>query len=145
VTVEAAGIKPFQILMATMDAVESENYTKAASLLNSLPEKLERLGVVLDRVWENCDPAVFYHVLRPFLAGGKGMEDVGLPNGVFFDLGEEGQGKWLKVAGGSAAQSSLFAFFDVALGVKHLKTTKVDTKAALSEVRPMSFDNLITT
>lgn len=132
-TVEAAGMQPFRIIMATMDAVERGDSTKAGDLLRALPETLERLGVTLDRVWEKCDPGVFYHVLRPFLQGGKGMENVGLPNGVHFDTGD-GRGEWLKIAGGSAAQSSLFAFFDVALGVQHFKAGKVDTQSALNEV-----------
>lgn len=57
---------------------------------------------------------MFYHQIRPFLGGWKGS-DV-LPEGMFYE------GVWLdrkECSGGSAAQSSIIAAIDVALGVKH--------------------------
>jgi hypothetical protein len=56
------------------------------------------------------DAQMFFHELRPFLSGGeKGM--------VF----QKSDGSVVKVkwVGGSAAQSSLFQFLDLVLGVEH--------------------------
>jgi len=68
---------------------------------------------------EKCDPQVFYHRIRPYLAGSKGMENVGLPRGVFYDEGD-GKGQWRALRGGSNGQSSLIQFWDLVLGVEHV-------------------------
>ncbi|KAH6612273.1 hypothetical protein B0J18DRAFT_405203 [Chaetomium sp. MPI-SDFR-AT-0129] len=101
------------------------------------------LGGLLERMYERCRPGVYYHLIRPFLAGSSGMEGAGLPRGVFYDEGasvccddgnsKEGQGieegvdggctgrkgQWRKYRGGSNGQSSLVQFLDAALGVEH--------------------------
>lgn len=69
-------------------------------------------------MYERCDPMVFYHEIRPFLAGRKNMEAAGLPRGVFYDEGN-GKGEWKQLRGESNGQSSLIQFFDVVLGVEH--------------------------
>lgn len=68
---------------------------------------------------------VFYHQLRPLLAGSKNMATVGLPNGVFYDVGD-GQGEWRQYSGGSNAQSSLIQLFDIALGIQHVASGEVE-------------------
>jgi indoleamine 2,3-dioxygenase len=67
---------------------------------------------------ERCNPQVFYHTIRPFLAGSMNMEAAGLPNGVFYDEGN-GKGCWRKYRGGSNGQSSLLQFCDAVLSVNH--------------------------
>ena len=95
-------------------------------------------------MYEGCEPMVFYHQIRPFLAGSKGMSAVGLERGVFYDLGPAGEGngeeggegveeeeveevrgqkrkgKWMAYRGGSNGQSSLIQFWDLVLGVEHV-------------------------
>ncbi|KAL2255388.1 hypothetical protein VTK26DRAFT_3467 [Humicola hyalothermophila] len=72
---------------------------------------------------ERCRPAVFYHRIRPFLAGSKNMAAAGLPRGVFYDVGRAGEGGggggWRQLRGGSNGQSSLIQFLDLVLGVEH--------------------------
>jgi Indoleamine 2,3-dioxygenase len=70
---------------------------------------------------------VFYHQIRPLLAGSKNMAAAGLPNGVFYELGE-GQGEWRQYSGGSNAQSSLVQLFDIALGIQHTASGEVESK-----------------
>ncbi|KAK4139644.1 Indoleamine 2,3-dioxygenase [Dichotomopilus funicola] len=83
------------------------------------------LGGLLERMYERCRPGVYYHLIRPFLAGSSGMEGAGLPKGVFYDEGASGErcqgrkGQWRKYRGGSNGQSSLVQFLDAALGVEH--------------------------
>lgn len=87
--------------------------------LQSLAESIDALGSVLMRMEEMCDPHVFYFRIRPYLAGWKGMADVGLDkNGVIY--GNEPKPR--SYAGGSNAQSSLIQFLDVLLSVKHHST-----------------------
>jgi indoleamine 2,3-dioxygenase len=64
-----------------------------------------------------CSPDFFYFTLRPYLEGTGDLESVGLPDGILYEttIG----GVLQKYRGPSNAQSSLFAFIDIALGVKH--------------------------
>ncbi len=89
--------------------------------LHTFAEGLDELGTLLQRMYENCDPHVFYHRVRPFLAGSKNMADAGLPHGVIYEDGT-GQETYRQYGGGSNAQSSLIQFFDIVLGVEHRPT-----------------------
>lgn len=107
-----------------LDAIAAarENDTLAVTAaLQSFAERLETLGSLLTRMYDNCDPHVFYHRIRPFLAGSKNMGDAGLPNGVKFEDGT-GTQDFVQLAGGSNAQSSILQFFDIVLGVEHRPT-----------------------
>lgn len=87
--------------------------------LQNLAESIDHLGSVLMKMEEMCDPHVFFFRIRPYLAGWKGMADVGLDkDGVFY--GNETKPR--SYAGGSNAQSSLIQFLDVLLSVKHYTT-----------------------
>ena len=90
----------------------------ATCALREVMACIERLGGLLDRMDERCRPGVFYHRIRPFLAGSKNMAAAGLPRGVFYDEGDE-RGEWRQLRGGSNGQSSLVQFLDIALGVEH--------------------------
>lgn len=79
---------------------------------------IHTLGGLLDQMDLHCDPQVFYHRIRPFLAGSKNMAAAGLPRGVFYDEGD-GRGAWRQLRGGSNGQSSLVQFLDLVLGVEH--------------------------
>ncbi|KAK3948187.1 Indoleamine 2,3-dioxygenase [Pseudoneurospora amorphoporcata] len=118
--------------LGSSDPDWKDTTTKA---LRELVKCVEAVGELLERMYEGCEPMVFYHQIRPFLAGSKGMGGVGLPRGVFYDLGaamgeghvgeEEVQGqrrkgKWMAYRGGSNGQSSLIQFWDLVLGVEHV-------------------------
>jgi indoleamine 2,3-dioxygenase len=79
-------------------------------------------------MYEKCSPPIFYHQIRPFLAGSKNMAAAGLPDGVFYDTGN-GNGKWRQHSGGSNAQSSLIQFFDIVLGIEHRSTGERSSNA----------------
>lgn len=89
--------------------------------LNFFAEVLEDITALLVRIFENCDPHVFYFKIRPFLAGSKNMAEAGLPYGVWYE-DESGKGTWRQYAGGSNAQSSLIQAFDLILGIEHRPT-----------------------
>ncbi|KAL2195389.1 Indoleamine 2,3-dioxygenase [Corynascus similis CBS 632.67] len=90
----------------------------ATCALREVTACIERLGGLLDRMDERCRPGVFYHRIRPFLAGSKNMAAAGLPRGVFYYEGDE-RGEWRQLRGGSNGQSTLVQFLDIALGVEH--------------------------
>nr|BAM84044.1 indoleamine 2,3-dioxygenase [Tolypocladium album] len=94
------------------------NYRVVTDAVEDLGHCIHSISELLDRMYERCDPMVFYHQVRPFLAGGKNMEAAGLPRGIFFDEGC-GVGKWRQLRGGSNGQSSLIQLLDIALGIDH--------------------------
>ena len=101
VAIEAEGAKALPLV-----AELAEGETRP---LPELAPVLERLTPLLRRMRERCDPWVFYHRVRPFLAGWPA-------SGVVYD------GVWDEpkvLAGGSAAQSSLLQAVDAALDIDH--------------------------
>jgi indoleamine 2,3-dioxygenase len=105
-------------LLAAMEAVEVDDTETIISSLEYFCRTMVSIGRLLERMDERCNPQVFYHKIRPFLAGSMNMEAAGLPDGVFYDEGD-GKGRWRKYRGGSNGQSSLFQFFDAVLSVDH--------------------------
>ena len=118
--IEARGGPAIRLMLDAIEAARVNNAKIVTQKLLSTAQIIDELGTILVRMYENCDPHVFYHRIRPFLAGSKNMKDAGLPNGMMYDDGRHQS--WQKYNGGSAAQSSLIQFFDVALGVEHRPT-----------------------
>lgn len=128
---KAAGI--IHTMMEALNAVKTRDYNVISDALVELRTCIESVGALLERMYEKCDPMIFYHQIRPLLAGSKNMEAAGLPNGVFYDEGN-GKGEWRQLRGGSNGQSSLIQFFDVVLGVEHTSHGS-GPKSFLTEVR----------
>ena len=121
VSFEAKGIYAIKLMLECVEAVEKGDDQRVLHCLEELTQIIATLGKILYRMHECCEPQVFYHRIRPFLAGSRGMENAGLPRGVFYDEGS-GKGSWRQYSGGSNAQSSLVQFLDIALGVRHSAT-----------------------
>ncbi|KAF2140661.1 uncharacterized protein K452DRAFT_273378 [Aplosporella prunicola CBS 121167] len=122
VAIEARGAP---IIPMMLDAIEAARYGDSHTVtecLRSFAERLDELGTLLQRMYENCDPHVFYNRIRPYLAGSKNMADAGLPNGVIFDDGTSSPQNYVQFSGGSNAQSSIIQFFDIVLGIEHRPT-----------------------
>lgn len=115
-------------MMEALEAVKTRDYDVIISALEQLKSCIDSVGVLLERMYEKCDPMTFYYKIRPFLAGSKNMEAAGLPKGVFYDEGN-GKGEWRHLRGGSNGQSSLIQFFDVVLGVEHITSGNNTEKA----------------
>ncbi|EMC99343.1 hypothetical protein BAUCODRAFT_31662 [Baudoinia panamericana UAMH 10762] len=123
VAIEARGAPLIPLMLRAIDAARSGDRSTVTECLCTFAERLDELGAMLQRMYDNCDPHVFYHRIRPFLAGSKNMADAGLPNGVIFDNGGPiNKQRYVKYSGGSNAQSSLIQFFDVVLSVEHRPT-----------------------
>lgn len=109
------------LMLHAIAAARANDSRTVTECLHTFAERLDELGTLLQRMYENCDPHIFYHRIRPFLAGSKNMADAGLPNGVIFEDGT-GYEEYRQYGGGSNAQSSLIQFFDIILGVSHRPT-----------------------
>lgn len=128
--IEARGGPTIPLMLHAIQAARYKNADMVAECLRSLAERIDELGTLLTRTYENCDPQVFYHRIRPFIAGSKNMAEAGLPNGVLYDTGSSDD-KYVQLSGASAAQSSLIQFLDIVLGIEHRPTgTTADSKDA---------------
>ncbi|KAI6784609.1 uncharacterized protein J7T54_006654 [Emericellopsis cladophorae] len=118
VAMEARGAEIINTMTEAIGAIRTRDYETITTALEQLRDCIRGVGILLDRMYERCDPMTFYHKIRPFLAGSKNMASAGLPKGVFYDEGN-GKGEWRHLRGGSNGQSSMIQFFDVVLGVDH--------------------------
>lgn len=129
VAIEARGAPLIPLGLEAIAAARANDSRVVTECLRSFAERVDELGSLLVRMYENCDPHVFYNRIRPFLAGGENMSEAGLPNGVVFDDGT-GQQDYVQYGGGSNAQSSIIQFFDLLLGVEHRPTGEKPAKAS---------------
>ncbi|KIW08826.1 uncharacterized protein PV09_00756 [Verruconis gallopava] len=129
VMVEGQGARAIPLMLNAMQAASQQDYQFVIESLLELRDVIKNLGRLLERMYERCQPSVFYHEIRPMLAGSKNMAVAGLPRGVYYDSGN-GQGEWMQLRGGSNAQSSLIQFFDAVLGVEHESTGEASPRAA---------------
>ncbi|KAI1307508.1 Indoleamine 2,3-dioxygenase [Xylaria venustula] len=138
VAVEAQGARVIPRMLQATDAIRRKDYETITDALNTMSTCIRQLIRLLNRMSEKCDPMVFYHQIRPFLAGTKNMGAAGLPNGVFYDEGE-GIGHWKQLRGGSNGQSSLIQFFDLILSIDHTSSSSHQTyEGPGSVVKPTS-------
>lgn len=135
VAMEAKGGPCIPIMMKAIQAARAGDAETVTTCLQSVAQTLDELGTLLVRMYENCDPHVFYHRIRPFLAGSRNMKDAGLPHGVFYDDGSR-RSTWRQYGGGSNSQSSLIQFFDIVLGVEHRPTGSKKDETSESETEP---------
>ncbi|EXJ83219.1 indoleamine 2,3-dioxygenase [Capronia coronata CBS 617.96] len=135
VAMEAKGGPCIPIMLKAIQAARNHDAEMVIKCLQSFAQTLDELGTELVRMYENCDPHVFYHRIRPFLAGSRNMKDAGLPHGVFYDDGSS-RSTWRQYGGGSNAQSSMIQFFDIVLGVEHRPTGTKKDETSESEAEP---------
>lgn len=130
VAIEARAGPIVPMMLQAIDAARCGDRSVVAECLRNFAERLDELGAMLGRMYENCDPHVFYHRIRPFLAGSKNMADAGLPNGVIFDNGGPiNKQRYVQFSGGSNAQSSIIQFFDIVLDVQHRPTGELKSSS----------------
>ncbi|KAJ5726692.1 Indoleamine 2-3-dioxygenase [Penicillium malachiteum] len=121
VAIEAKGGKLLTLMLDAVAAATAKEPELLAALLCQFTERLQDFNNTLKRMNERCTPEVFFHQIRPLLAGSKGMASAGLAYGVFYNDGNN-SGEWRQYSGGSNAQSSLIQTFDIFLGVNHSAT-----------------------
>lgn len=121
VAIEARGGPVIPLMLRAISAARKGHSAVVTDCLHEMAQRLDEIVTLLERMYENCDPYVFYQRIRPYLAGSKNMADAGLPNGVLYDDGSDNP-QYGQYGGGSNAQSSLIQFFDIVLGIEHRPT-----------------------
>ncbi|KAF3207047.1 hypothetical protein TWF106_008892 [Orbilia oligospora] len=121
VAIESRGATILPIMLDAIQGAREDDLELVVSCLQFFAERLGELTHLLGRMYENCDPHIFYSRIRPYLAGSKNMAEAGLPRGVRY-LDGSGDEPFRQYSGGSNAQSSLIQAFDILLGVEHRPT-----------------------
>jgi len=103
---EAQGSTSLCKLVALKRLLAAGEKEQAASLLTHLKTEVDALTASFSRVRERCDPYVFYHRVRPYLASLTKVTFTGTDR------------LMRSYHGGSAAQSSLIQSLDAAMGVE---------------------------
>ncbi|KAJ9105457.1 hypothetical protein QFC21_001828 [Naganishia friedmannii] len=144
---ELAGVNALSIMRASLDEAfmaDSLSLTRLTGYLNDLAAMIDHIGDIILDVRNGCDPAIFYHLVRPWFKGGDsdgpnsaGWAFLGVQDATAADLssaaeheaqaststqaagGEQPPLKGRKFSGPSAGQSSLIHALDVFLTVDH--------------------------
>jgi indoleamine 2,3-dioxygenase len=124
--VELAGAPAIVALVEAVAAAQSGDDNAVAEELTALESGIRQMTAALKRMTERCDPHIFYHRIRPYLAGwpapGLTYAGTGAPPQIW--------------AGGSAAQSSLLQSFDAGLGIRHEHAHTRDFLDAMLQYMP---------
>ena len=105
--IEAIGAGLLNQFSRIQQVAHSDDFQQIEDSLKEVCDSLTKLNMTLNRMYENCDPYIFYNRIRPFLASFEKIEYQGCkqnPRSYF---------------GGSAAQSSLLQAIDAMLGITH--------------------------
>lgn len=121
VAIEARGAPCIAQGLIALDAAARNDTSAVSGALTLLSECLGVITLLVDRMYEECDPQLYYRFVRPFLAGWGSVKlpDSDLAHGVLFDTGDSNTSCMANFSGGSNAQSSLIQFIDACLGVDH--------------------------
>lgn len=128
VMVEAEGGKLLKMLLDIVSADLRGDFVDMEATLLTCAATLNKMGEILSVLHQNCDPGIFYHEVRPMIAGSKGSEDKGLPDGVVFQR-SDGSRTAVRCVGGSAGQSGYFQFLDYMFGVEHESTLLIEMRS----------------
>lgn len=99
----------------TKEIISKSSIHTILCFLEKIACHLKTITGILKRIYEKCDPNIFYNTIRPFLTGSK--NNILMPKGLIFE--NVNNDKPFMLYGGSAAESSLIQFIDIILGVIH--------------------------
>lgn len=130
--IEARSTIILPLLLSSLHAVRSHDVSLLTSHLRSLAIEIVEMGVLLQKMHSDCDPAIFYNSIRPYLAGWNNMTTAGLPHGVIYEGTKRFHANpphpidwstgYRTYAGGSNAQSALIQALDIVMGIDHRPT-----------------------
>jgi indoleamine 2,3-dioxygenase len=117
---ELSAIPGIKATVDCFDAMRKGNTIDVIANLKVVCEVIKNMTTILQKMYDECIPDVFYQVFRKFQAGTKNLKKA-FSNGLVF----EGVDKEPKSHGGaSAGQSSILPVFDILLDVQHSGSAK---------------------
>ena len=85
--VELTGAPILSAIVEAQLAVLANDSARVLSKLKIISSCISEMIVILKRMYEKCNPAVFYQRIRPYSGGSK--NSASFPNGVFYEGVEE--------------------------------------------------------
>ncbi|GAB1526391.1 hypothetical protein RhiTH_009558 [Rhizoctonia solani] len=116
--IELRGVSALSVMRSTLDELfigDATAVRRISSYLHRLSSIIDELTHLLLDVREGCDPAIFYHQVRPWFRGATSDKR----GWVFEGVDAEQAAKVPALSGPSAGQSSLVHALDIFLGVDH--------------------------
>ncbi|KAI8921276.1 Indoleamine 2,3-dioxygenase [Powellomyces hirtus] len=83
IATEAVGAPALSAIVAAMHAIVDEDLPCLNKSLDTIAEAIEGITKVMMRMYERNDPHIFYHRVRPYLAGWEHSSE--LPHGLFYE------------------------------------------------------------
>lgn len=108
--IEKVGAKAIPMLLESVHLAKAENYEGAIQLLKQVLPVCQDLLAALRKMYEYCDPTIFYNQVRGFFDSFENVEYEGTTPTI------------RSYSGGSAAQSSLLQFLDMVVGIDYGQT-----------------------
>lgn len=105
--IEKNGAEGIKHVVGAILAVQKDDENEVSYALGKIKKVLLEITQNLKDIRTYCNPYIFYHRVRPFLASFENVKYNGVENPV------------RSYHGGSAAQSSLMQMFDAAFGIRH--------------------------
>lgn len=106
-------------LLACQAAVAAHDVAAVCSALQITSEALEKMYASLSRMYEWCDPYIYYNRVRPYIHGWQG--NPAIPDGIAYEGVSEYAGKKIALRGETGAQSTLIPALDALLGSAHVQ------------------------
>jgi indoleamine 2,3-dioxygenase len=117
VNIEAEAARGVGAILPLVDAARRADETAVDANLDEIAATLQTINALVDRMYERCDPYIYYHRVRPFIFGWKNNPE--LPNGLVYEGVPEFGGRPAQFYGETGAQSCIVPAFDAALGIAH--------------------------
>jgi indoleamine 2,3-dioxygenase len=117
VSIEALAAPGLAALPRMQAAAVREDTAQLTGELAVLATSLDAMLAMLPRMYERCDPYVYYHRVRPFMFGWR--NNPALPAGMVYEGVAEYGGRPMQFYGETGAQSTVIPSIDAALGISH--------------------------
>ncbi len=114
ISVELAAVPGIKAVVGAFSDMATHDDQKLTEKFGIITGALEQMKLAMNRMYDHCNPEVFYVKIRPFEAGTKGLD--AFPNGLVYE-GVSSTPK--EFSGASAAQSSAIPTIDIFLGANH--------------------------
>nr|CAG8566469.1 9533_t:CDS:2 [Entrophospora candida] len=122
--IESFGGKASAAIISAIQAAHDKNHKQLIIALKIISSTIDEFTKILHRIYEKCDPYIFYWKIRPYVSGWE--NDESLPNGLKYEgvdgCDENGNPIYRQYVGGSAGQSSLIQSLDIVLNIEHYPT-----------------------
>ena len=102
------------IIKGLLDVYHDTTRDTVSRVLGVIKRQLGKIIGILNRMREQCDPVTFFGIIRLYL---HGWDNENFPDGICYRGINNNQ--YVKLVGGSGAQTAIFQIIDASLGITH--------------------------